>query len=230
MDASAAVSLPASASSLAQWKQRLARERERLKARFFERPAAAQLLQHLRALVDSQLREVWKHHALPAELALVAVGGYGRGTLYPYSDVDLLILLPRRADEQLERQLQHLVSTLWDIGLEVGHSVRTVDECVALATQDITVQTTLLEARLLAGNRRLFHVFTEAISRALDARVFLEAKQLEQQQRHARFQATNLEPNLKESAGGLRDLQTILWIARAAGIGKNWKDLRSAVS
>jgi [protein-PII] uridylyltransferase len=225
MDASAAVSLSASASSLAQWKQRLARERERLKARFFERPAAAQLLQHLRALVDSQLREVWKHHALPAELALVAVGGYGRGTLYPYSDVDLLILLPRRADEQLERQLQHLVSTLWDIGLEVGHSVRTVDECVALATQDITVQTTLLEARLLAGNRRLFHVFTEAISRALDARVFLEAKQLEQQQRHARFQATNLEPNLKESAGGLRDLQTILWIARAAGIGKNWKDL-----
>ena len=225
MDASAAVASPAPASTLTHWKQRLALERERLRTRFFERPRPAELLQRLRRLVDGQLREVWKSHAMPSGLALVAVGGYGRGALYPYSDVDLLILLPCAPDEHLERQLQQLVGTLWDIGLEVGHSVRTIDQCLELAEQDITVQTTLLESRFIAGNRALFGQFEQAKSSALDPQTFLEAKQLEQQQRHARFQSTNLEPNIKESAGGLRDLQTILWIARAAGIGKSWEEL-----
>src|SRR2546423_1843253 len=139
MDASAAVASPAPASTLTHWKQRLALERERLRTRFFERPRPAEPLQRLRRLVDGQLREVWKSHAMPSGLALVAVGGYGRGALYPYSDVDLLILLPCAPDEHLERQLQQLVGTLWDIGLEVGHSVRTIDQCLELAEQDITV-------------------------------------------------------------------------------------------
>ena len=103
--------------------------------------------------------------------------------------------------------------------------MRTIEECVALAGEDITVQTTLLEARLIAGNRQLFRDFVTRASGALEPRAFLQAKQLEQQQRHERYQETNLEPNIKESAGGLRDLQTILWIARAAGIGKNWVEL-----
>jgi [protein-PII] uridylyltransferase len=201
--------------------------REQLEARFQVAAAPSELLRKLRLLVDRQVREVWASCGMPRDFALVAVGGYGRGELYPHSDVDILVLLPRAADPELGRLLEKLIGVLWDIGLEVGHSVRTVEECVAMAEQDITVQTTLLEARLLAGNRTLFSEFVQRTSAALDPQTFLEAKQLEQQQRHARYQETNLEPNIKESAGGLRDLQSILWIARAAGIGKSWTDLAS---
>ena len=210
---------------LPQWKRRLAAERERLQTDFQTRLAPGELLRQQRILVDRQLREVWASCRMPRDLALLAVGGYGRGELYPYSDVDLLVLLPHSADPALEQRLEQLVSVLWDTGLEVGHSVRTVDECIAMAEQDITVQTTLLEARLLTGNRGLFDTFVKRTSAALDPRTFMEAKQLEQQQRHERYQETNLEPNIKESAGGLRDLQTILWIARAAGIGTSWSEL-----
>src|SRR5258706_14562658 len=157
---------------------------------------------------------------MPRGVALAAEGGYGRGQLFPCSDVDLLILLPAPADASLAGKLESLIGTLWDIGIEVGHSVRTLDECVALAAEDVTVQTTLLEARLLSGKRELFARFVKRMRDALDPAKFLEAKLLEQQQRHVRYAETNLEPNIKESAGGLRDLQTVLWIARAAGIGK----------
>ena len=225
MDASAAVATPATGSTVLEWKQQLAHERQQLKAQFLARPAAAELLRRLCRVVDRRLRDVWKNHRMPADLALLAVGGYGRGELFPYSDVDLLILLPQPADERLERQLEHLIGALWDVGLEVGHSVRTVEDCLAMAEQDITVQTTLLEARWVTGNRELFRRFVDATSGALSPQAFLDAKQLEQHQRHARSHETNLEPNIKESAGGLRDLQMILWIARAAGIGHTWIDL-----
>jgi [protein-PII] uridylyltransferase len=162
---------------------------------------------------------------MPRDVALAAVGGYGRGQLFPCSDVDLLILLSGPAGASLARKIEHLIGTLWDIGIEVGHSVRTLDECVALAAADVTVQTTLLEARLLAGNRDLYSRFVKRVADALDPAVFLQAKLLEQQQRHLRYAETNLEPNIKESAGGLRDLQTVLWIARAAGIGRSWSEL-----
>ena len=224
MGVTAAVA-PAPVAALAQWKQRLAFERRALKEAFLERPAPAALLRRLSSIVDRHLRDVWKSYAMPPGVALLAVGGYGRGQLFPYSDVDLLVLLPAQANEALERQLQQLIGSLWDIGLEVSHSVRTVVECVTMSEQDITVETNLLEARLIAGNRSLFEEFTEVTARNRDRAAFLEAKQLEQQQRHARQQETNLEPNIKESAGGLRDLQTILWIARAAGIGKSWAEL-----
>jgi [protein-PII] uridylyltransferase len=209
----------------AEWKQRLTAERAKLEARFQAAPAASELLTKLRTLVDRHLRDAWSACDLPRDLALVAVGGYGRGELYPYSDVDILVLLPRRPDAALERVLERLIGTMWDIGLEVGHSVRTIEECLTMADEDITVQTTLLEARYLAGDRGLFREFVERFGATLNPQAFLEAKQLEQQQRHARYQATNLEPNIKESAGGLRDLQTILWIARAAGVGKTWHEL-----
>jgi [protein-PII] uridylyltransferase len=114
---------------------------------------------------------------------------------------------------------------LWDIGLDVGHSVRTVAECTELAAQDITIQTSLLEARLLTGERKLFAQFEKEFHRQLDAAQFTKAKRLEQEQRHVRYHDTNLEPNIKESAGGLRDLQTILWISKAAGIGTRWSEL-----
>ncbi len=211
--------------ALGEWKSALAAGREALRAAFFARPAAGDLLRRHSMLIDRQLREVWSGHALPAELALLAVGGYGRGQLFPHSDVDLLVLLPAAADARLQQKLETFIGTLWDIGLEVGHSVRTISECTELAGQDVTVQTSLLEARLLSGDRNLFRRFAKTMHDALDAAAFMQAKQLEQQQRHERYQETNLEPNVKESAGGLRDLQNILWIARAGALGNTWREL-----
>jgi [protein-PII] uridylyltransferase len=208
-----------------EWKYALAAEREALRREFLRRPAAGQLLSRHARLVDRQLRQVWSTHAMPREWALLAVGGYGRGQLFPHSDIDLLILLPKAADACLQQKLETFVGTLWDIGLEVGHSVRTVAECAELAAHDLTVQTSLLEARILSGDRRLFRRFANRLDEVLEPADFLQAKQLEQQQRHARFQETNLEPNIKESAGGLRDLHNILWIARAAKVGKTWGEL-----
>ncbi len=209
----------------ARWKTRLGEQRRTLELRYLEHHAAPELLRRLRMLVDGQLNAVWQHLAMPPALALVAVGGYGRGQLFPYSDIDLLILLPPASAPDQIPKLEQFVGTLWDVGLEVGHSVRTIDECVALAAQDITVQTSMLEARLLTGNRKLFRHFEKEFARGLDPQQFCKAKRLEQEQRHERYRDTNLEPNIKETAGGLRDLHNILWIAKAAGIGATWTDL-----
>jgi [protein-PII] uridylyltransferase len=207
------------------WKQSLESGRAALRAAFETRASASDLLRKHGALVDQLLREVWQAHALPAGLALVAVGGYGRGQLFPYSDIDLLIVLDQPADEALQEKLQGLVSAWWDIGLETSHSVRTVAECVDIARQDISAQTNMLEPRLLAGNRKLYRQFVDDTLHLIDPLAFMQAKRLEQQQRHTRYEETNLEPNVKERAGGLRDLHHILWIARAAGFGKRWRDL-----
>ena len=212
-------------SPLEHFKQILESGRIQLRTAFEAKAAASDLLRKHCALVDQLLREIWQTHAVPEGLALVAVGGYGRGQLFPYSDIDLLILLDKPADEALQATLQALVSAWWDIGLETSHSVRTVDECVEIARQDITAQTNMLEPRLLAGNRKLYRQFVDETLAALDPLSFMQAKRLEQQQRHTRFEETNLEPNVKERAGGLRDLHHILWIARAAGFGKSWRDL-----
>ncbi len=166
---------------------------------------------------------------MPPQLTLVAVGGYGRGELYPKSDIDLLILLPTEADAAVQQQLQDLVGLLWDIGLEAGHSTRTVAQCIA-ESADVTVQTNLLEARLVVGAAPLFTEMCGALTQHLDHRAFYLAKHKEQTLRHARFLDTdyNLEPNLKESPGGLRDLQTVLWISRACGLGNTWRELAKA--
>ncbi len=178
-------------------------------------------------LIDELLRTIWQETAMPRTFALVAVGGYGRGMLYPHSDIDLLVLLPDCTGDDAKSQLEHLIGLLWDTGLEVGHSVRTVPECIEEAIRDISVQTNLLESRFLAGSRSLYRQFTATVARHIDPSAFLAGKLLEQQQRHARFHDTayNLEPNLKESPGGLRDLQTVMWIAGALGIGASWNDL-----
>jgi [protein-PII] uridylyltransferase len=207
--------------------------RELLHQRYCRNKNGAALLRDHCRLVDNILRQVWQEMAMPNSIALLAVGGYGRGQLFPYSDIDLLVLLPAgksgadAMDSPIKSRLEHWVGSLWDIGLEVGHSVRTLAECTEEAGKDITVQTSLLEARQLAGNRQLFREFSHAMRAALEPRAFFIAKQLEQQQRHGRYHdATyNLEPNLKESPGGLRDLQNILWVSRAAGLGKSWSGL-----
>src|SRR6185436_20512864 len=163
---------------------------------------------------------------MPDTLALLAVGGYGRAALFPYSDVDVLVLLPDEMNDDDREKASDLVSRLWDVGLELGHSARSIDECIAEGAQDITVQTNLIEARWIVGSTHLYQRFSQAIQQALDPKAFFEAKVLEQQQRHNRFNdtANNLEPNVKESPGGLRDLTNILWIGTATGIGRSFRD------
>jgi [protein-PII] uridylyltransferase len=210
-----------------QWRTALGKGRAELRAAFDARCDPRRMLNAHSALVDRILREVWEHTAQSGELALVAVGGYGRGRLYPYSDVDVLVLLPDSLPQEGDGRIEELVGLLWDVGLEIGHSVRSVAQCTDEAGRDVTVQTSLLESRLVAGNRRLFRAFSGAMREALNVGNFTEAKLLEQQQRHTRFHDTayNLEPNLKEGPGGLRDLHNILWIAAAAGLGASWTDL-----
>lgn len=186
-----------------------------------------QLLSHLRRNVDTVLSEVWKDFAFPPNTALVAVGGYGRGELFPHSDVDVLILLETPPDDELKDKLENLIQLFWDIGLEIGHSIRTIDECLSESAADVTVQTSLLEARLIKGNRTLFKTLQTRFAEAMNPRAFFQAKTLEMHQRHIKFEDTpySLEPNCKESPGGLRDLQVILWTAKAAGLGNSWHQL-----
>ena len=191
-------------------------------------------LTRLAGLTDAALRSLWQANGFGGDLALLAVGGYGRGELFPYSDVDVLLLLPDAADPArdtaLRQRIEAFIGQCWDIGLEIGSSVRTVPECLSVAQGDVTVQTALLEARMIVGNRRLFKGFQARFSAQLDALDFFSAKRLEMRQRHAKYEDTPyaLEPNIKESPGGLRDLQIILWAARAAGIGGRWEDLHRA--
>jgi [protein-PII] uridylyltransferase len=185
------------------------------------------LLAKLRQNVDEALTEAWTSFRMPQGSALVAVGGYGRGELFPQSDVDVLVLLDQPAAPALQEKLAELVRMLWDTGLQLGHSIRTVDECLSESAADITVQTSLLEARLVAGNRKLFHYLRDRLRAAINPQAFFQAKTLELRQRHAKYEDTpySLEPNCKESPGGLRDLQVILWVAKAAGLGDSWRKL-----
>ncbi|MCO5120650.1 MAG: [protein-PII] uridylyltransferase [Burkholderiaceae bacterium] len=191
------------------------------------RPAPERLLAALSRAADRTLRQLWAEAGLPAGSALVAVGGYGRGELYPHSDVDLLILLDEAPDEPGAAALSGFVGACWDLGLEIGHSVRTVDECLAESEADVTVRTALLERRPLAGDQATWQRLDARLDEAMDPGAFLQAKQLEMVQRHVKYEDTpySLEPNTKESPGGLRDLQVIVWIARAAGIGRNETEL-----
>src|SRR3989338_4709085 len=220
---------------IATLRESLRNDRSALEQGFLKHNNAARLLAAHSRLVDRYLRRVWRQLAMPGRIALAAVGGYGRCKLYPRSDIDLLILLDAESekllaghppDDALQQQLHRLIGMLWDIGLEVGHSVRTVGQCMN-ESADITVQTNLLEARLLCGNKELFDELCDSVQQRLDLRAFYLAKLQEQQRRHARYAEAdyNLEPNLKESPGGLRDLQTVTWIARAAGLGTHWSEL-----
>ncbi|CAN5504733.1 [protein-PII] uridylyltransferase [soil metagenome] len=169
---------------------------------------------------------------MPPGAALVAVGGFGRGELFPHSDVDVLVLLPpgnALVNDALRSSIEGFIAACWDIGLEIGSSVRTLDECLAESQRDVTVQTALLEARYLAGSRRVFTTFQAANTEAMDPKAFWRAKSLEMRQRHQKYEDTPyaLEPNCKESPGGLRDLQVVIWVARAAGLGKTWTELAS---
>ncbi len=208
-------------------KEQLRSERQAIIAAFQADGKPEKLLTKLRRSVDGILTQAWQAFRLPRNAALVAVGGYGRGELFPHSDVDVLILLDSAPDAALQAKLEEIVQLFWDLGLEIGHSIRTIDECLSESAADITVQTSLLEARLVTGNRKLFQSLRDRCSAAMDAQAFFQAKTLELRQRHVKYEDTpySLEPNCKESPGGLRDLQVILWVAKAAGLGDSWRKL-----
>lgn len=168
----------------------------------------------------------------PEELSLVAVGGFGRRELFPHSDIDLLILLTDRAgkDRALGNLIAAYLADLWELGLTVGASVRTESEFTREAGEDVSIATTYLESRVIWGNAALYRCAQEDFYSTLDARRFFREKMLELRQRHQKFEDTpySLEPNLKESPGGLRDLQVFLWCAKAAGLAESVEGLVAA--
>ena len=190
-----------------------------------------QALQQLSRLTDQTLRELWNQAGFGTGFSLIAVGGYGRGELFPFSDVDVLVLLPDGAlpdeDAELKKQLESFIGACWDLGLEIGSSVRSVSDCVEEAAKDVTVQTSMLESRLICGSKNAFNRLVTQLGEAMDPKAFFVAKTLEMRQRHTKYENTpySLEPNCKESPGGLRDLQIILWVSKAAGLGRSWDDL-----
>jgi len=181
----------------------------------------ASRLVHGRATVmDYLLKRAWEAHTLDQDdaLALIAVGGYGRGELHPYSDIDLLILTAQSGRDRVEGRIAEFITFLWDLGLKLGHSVRTVEDSLAMARSDVTVATTLMESRLLIGSAELYCRLSETMrsEQVWPVQEFFTAKLKEQKDRHHRFGDTayRLEPNVKEGPGGLRDIQMVGWIAK----------------
>jgi [protein-PII] uridylyltransferase len=193
---------------------------ELLKDRFVADEPIEDLVRDRARLVDVALRAAWVSHAgkFTGDLGLVAVGGYGRGELHPSSDIDIMVLLPKSDSADWQPDIERFLTFLWDIGLEVGHSVRSIDDCQRESLADISVATTLFEARLLSGPEPLFAGMRRALApdRLWSSQDFFEAKVKEQTERHHRYfdTAYNLEPNVKSSPGGMRDIQTIGWVAK----------------
>ena len=202
-------------------------QRAALKRAYQQRPQPDRNLRQHAAIVDHAIARIAADIGLPESLAIVAVGGYGRGFLFPASDVDILVLLPEAETAASAPTIEAFVSLLWDVGLEPGISVRTLSECVDEARKDITVDTGLLESRRVWGNETLVAELERALKKARSVNAFFAAKIEEQRRRHARHNdvTLNLEPNIKESPGGLRDLQTVMWLAKAADLGDDWNAL-----
>ena len=168
--------------------------------------------------IDQLLISVWNQHVTEKNSALVAVGGYGRGELHPASDIDLLIMVPNRIKAGLQSEIESFLAFLWDIGLAVGHSVRNKKDCVLAAKSDISVATNLMEARLIIGSEKMFEKMQAMTGpkKIWPPRKFFQAKWDEQKQRYNKYDDTEhqLEPNVKEGPGGLRDIQVIDWVAK----------------
>ena len=198
----------------------VAEAQSNLEERFHSGDAATALVAARSRFTDDVLGLAWRRFGLDAHpgCALVAVGGYGRGELHPHSDIDLLILTRKAMRGGDREKIKGFLAFLWDVGLAVGNSVRTVRECVDEARRDVTVATNLMESRLVQGSAPLLARMQERTGpgRIWSSRRFFEAKMREQRLRHHRFDDTgyNLEPNVKEGPGGLRDVQTVAWVAR----------------
>ncbi|HEY6528123.1 MAG TPA: [protein-PII] uridylyltransferase [Cellvibrionaceae bacterium] len=186
--------------------------------RFLEGEDVRHLVSERATFIDLVLHYAWHQFDWGLDISLIAVGGYGRGELHPHSDIDLLILLADSAEDKYSEQISKFITFLWDIGLDIGSSVRTLQECVDVAKNDITVATNLMEARRIAGNDRLrdqLQILTGP-EYMWPVSEFFHAKYQEQHERHKKHNYTesNLEPNVKNAPGGLRDIQTINWVAK----------------
>ncbi len=212
--------LAAHPGSREEYRRQLGLAHEELKARFLAEEPVEGLVHARAALIDTVLRQAWFEHLGNGDRhwALVAVGGYGRGELHPCSDIDILLLVAQPPNDAERSQVERLITFLWDIGLEVGHSVRTVADCVQESAADVSVMTTLLEARLVHGDAALLAAMNTALNPPgiWPEKEFFEAKLKEQVLRHQKANDTayNLEPNVKTGPGGLRDIQTIGWVAK----------------
>ena len=185
------------------------------------------------AVLDQAIRSMVTLHDLPTkDIAIIAVGGYGRAELFPFSDIDLLVLTTDACSENTETQekISAFVTELWELRLTVGASVRSVSSFLSEAANDVSIATTYLESRCLWGNTALYTQSRQRFMETLDARRFFRDKMLELARRHQKFEDTpySLEPNLKESPGGLRDLQVFLWCAQAAGVAESVTDMKTA--
>ena len=212
--------LAAGKAAMQVYREALHNAHKTIEDRFMQGHQAAELV-HVRAdLIDRIITLAWGDYftATDTDIALIAVGGYGRGELHPGSDIDILILLRNNEHEHYREALERFIMFLWDIGLEVGQSVRSQQECIAAAREDITIATNLMEARLLAGPTELYDLMRleTGPDKLWSSREFFEAKWQEQIARHRKYDdsAYNLEPNIKEGPGGLRDIQMIGWVAK----------------
>lgn len=215
-----AARLAADSDPLKLFREALQRGKQVLQQRFRSGSDATMLVPQQTGLTDALVTRAWQRFFAAADprVALIAVGGYGRGELHPGSDIDLLILLTTPCHDEFRSAIEQFLTLLWDIGLEVGHSVRTVDECRDEALRDVTIVTNLMESRCIAGPLALYGAMTVATSAPTlwNSREFFAAKWEEQQARHRKFHDTayNLEPNVKEGPGGLRDIQMIGWVVK----------------
>ena len=213
-------SLSASANPIKLFRDTLRQAAEALEYRFLDGESVVSLVAHRARFIDDILTRAWRHSIGEAAdaIALVAVGGYGRGELHPHSDIDIMILAEAGDLETHGPALERFLMLLWDLGLEIGHSVRTVEDCIEQSRADITVATNIMEARLLCGPQALFQAMREQTDQnhVWPSRDFFRAKWEEQIARHRKFfdTAFNLEPNIKEGPGGLRDIQMIGWVAK----------------
>ena len=202
------------------YRRALAAADANLETRFRAGDSVGPLVRARAEVVDRVLTTMWTQYGLDRDgaFALVAVGGYGRGELHPHSDVDILVLSAPELRAGDEEALSAFLTGLWDVGLDIGHSVRTVEQCRDEATKDITVATTMMEARLLAGPPGLYEGMKASVGpgKVWPSPEFFAAKRAEQIERHHRYDDTayKLEPNVKGSPGGLRDIQMIGWVAK----------------
>jgi len=191
---------------------------QHLNMRFHEGENIRELIHARARMTDCLVHYAWHQFTWDEGISLIAVGGYGRGELHPKSDIDILVLMENKCAKIHSQNIEQLLTLLWDIGLDIGHSVRTLDECISIAKEDITVATNLMEARTLQGHTELLDKLAEKTAPAYmwANNAFFLAKMDEQDKRHEKYNDIdyNLEPNIKNAPGGLRDIQTIKWVAK----------------